>query len=91
MLGMTLIVFGILITSMAFISEGGEGVIVIFPFVFGSVSGWGTVAISVVFFGMFLAMSLLPLIHVFRRTSADEGPSPVMREYYPGSPRSWST
>lgn len=67
MLGMLLIVFGLLITSMAFVAEGGEGVVVIFPFVFGNVGGWSAVALSIAFLAIFVLTSLLPWILVTRR------------------------
>jgi len=62
MIGMMLIVFGFLLMSMAVVPEDAEGVIVIFPFVIGNVSGWTAVVLSVAFLGLFIATSLLPWI-----------------------------
>lgn len=62
MLGMLFIVFGLLITSMVFVAGGGEGVIIIFPFVFGNVGGWASVVLTIAFLGLFIATSLLPWI-----------------------------
>ena len=85
MLGMLLIVFGLLITSMAFVAEGGEGVIVIFPFVFGNVGGWSAVVLSIAFLAIFVLTSLLPWILVTRRGGSGFGSGsiswdPVPRE-----------
>ena len=67
MLGMMLVVFGFLLMSMAVVPEDAEGVIVIFPFVIGNVSGWTAVVLSVAFLGLFIATSLLPWIMFSRR------------------------
>jgi hypothetical protein len=64
---MMLIVFGFLLMSMAVVPEDAEGVIVIFPFVIGNVSGWTAVVLSVAFLGLFIATSLLPWIMFSRR------------------------
>lgn len=77
MLGMLLIVFGLLITSMAFVAEGGEGVIVIFPFVFGNVGGWSAVALSITFLTIFVLTSLLPWILVTRRSGSSFSSRPI--------------
>ena len=73
MLGMLLIVFGLLITSMAFVVEGGEGVIVVFPFVFGNVGGWSAVILSIAFLAIFVLTSLLPWILVTWRSGSGFG------------------
>jgi hypothetical protein len=67
--GMLLIIFGLLITSIALTPEGGfgEGVIVIFPFVFGNIGGWAAVALSIAFLGIFIASSLLPWFLISKR------------------------
>ena len=59
-LGMLFIVLGLMVISMAFVLNEGEGVIVIFPFVFTNVGGWAAVALTLGFLGLFLAMSFLP-------------------------------
>jgi hypothetical protein len=81
MLGMLFIVFGLLITTMAFATEGGEGVIIIFPFVFGNVGGWASLLLTIVFLGIFIATSLLPWIIVSRRR--EYGYSPYKWEHAP--------
>jgi hypothetical protein len=73
MLGMLLIVFGLLITSMAFVVEGGEGVIVVFPFVFGNVGGWSALILSIAFLAIFVLTSLLPWILVTWRSGSGFG------------------
>lgn len=74
MLGMMLIVVGLLLASMAFVLDGGGGeeVIVIFPFVFGNVSGWAAVAFTVAFFALFILSSLLPWYLISRRRGLDD-------------------
>ncbi len=67
MVGMLLVVFGFLLMSLAVVPEDAEGVIVIFPFVIGNVSGWTAVVLSVAFLGLFIATSLLPWIMFSRR------------------------
>lgn len=73
-LGMMLIVVGLLLASMAFVPDGGggEGVIVIFPFVFGNVSGWAAVVFTVAFFVLFILSSLLPWYVVSKRSRFDD-------------------
>lgn len=66
-MGMLFIAFGLMITSMAFIPEDGEGVIVLFPFVIGNVSGTAAAILSLIFLGIFLATSLLPWYMFTRR------------------------
>ncbi len=73
MLGMLLIVFGLLITSMAFVSEGGEGVIIIFPFVFGNIGGWSALVLSIAFLAIFVLTSLLPWVLVSRKSGSGFG------------------
>jgi len=60
MLGMLIIALGLMVVSMAFVPSEGEGVVVIFPFVFTNVGGWAAVALTLGFLGLFLAMSFLP-------------------------------
>lgn len=79
-IGMMLIVFGFLLMSMAVVPEDAEGVIVIFPFVIGNVSGWTAVVLSVAFLCLFIATSLLPWIMFFRRRSW-EGYGPMWWEH----------
>lgn len=71
MIGMLLVVFGFLLMSLAVVPEDTEGVIVIFPFVIGNVSGWTAVVLSVAFLGLFIATSLLPWIMFSRRRPWD--------------------
>ena len=65
--GMFLIVFGLMVTSIAMMPEGGEGAIVLFPFVFGEVSSGTAILLSFVFLGIFIASSLLPWYMFSRR------------------------
>ena len=60
MLGMLFIVLGLMVVSMALVPSEGEGVVVIFPFVFTNVGGWAAVALTLGFLGLFLAISFLP-------------------------------
>ena len=82
--GMLLIIFGLLITSIALTPEGGsgEGVIVIFPFVFGNIGGWATVALSIAFLGIFIASSLLPWL-LFSKKGWGNGLNQARWEYRP--------
>lgn len=84
MLGMLLIVVGLLVTSIALSPEAGvgEGVVVIFPFIFGYVSGLAAVALTIAFLGIFIATSLLPWFLVSRRGLGDDF-SQARREYIP--------
>lgn len=70
MLGLMLITVGLIIASMALVPEGveGEGVVIIFPFVFGNVSGAAAVVFTILFFAFFLLSSLLPW-YIFSRRS----------------------
>jgi len=65
--GILLIVFGLMVTSMAMLPEGGEGAIVLFPFVFGEVSSGVAMLLSFVFLGVFVVSSLLPWYMFSRR------------------------
>ncbi|NQT07985.1 hypothetical protein HQ586_02805 [Candidatus Bathyarchaeota archaeon] len=65
--GMLLIVFGLMVTSIAMMPEDGEGAIVLFPFVFGEISGGLAALLSVVFLGVFIVSSLLPWYMFNRR------------------------
>jgi len=84
MLGMLLVVFGLLITSMALLPVEGEGFIFIFPFVFGNVGGQTAAILSIIFMGLFLASSLLPWLLAYRGRRAWEGFTPFRHE---GGPR----
>lgn len=66
-LGIAFIAMGLLVTSMAFVTRGGEGVIVIFPFVFGNVYGLGGVALMLVLACVFMTASMLPFFMFVRR------------------------
>lgn len=57
---MLLIVFGLMVTSIAMMPEDAEGGFVLFPFVFGEISSGMAVLLSFVFLGVFVASSLLP-------------------------------
>ena len=52
---------------MALMPEGGEGTLVLFPFVFGGVSGGTALLLSFLFLGVFIASSLLPWYMLNRR------------------------
>jgi len=67
-LGLALLAIGLLVTSIAFVTGGGEGLIVIFPFVFGNLDGWTGIALTLVFACAFMAMSMLPFF-LFSRDS----------------------
>lgn len=62
MLGMILIIIGMLITSLAFVSIGeeGNGVVIIFPFVFGNVGGWASVVFTITLLTFFILSSVIP-------------------------------
>ena len=64
---MLLIVFGFMVTSIAMMPEDGEGAVVLFPFVFGEISGGMAALLSVVFLGVFIVTSLLPWYMFNRR------------------------
>ncbi len=75
MLGLMFVSVGLLVMSMAFISNGveGESVIVIFPFVFGNVSGVSAAIFTVLFFAFFILSSLLPWYVFARRRGIADG------------------
>lgn len=75
MLGIMLVSFGLLISLMAFISDGvdGEGVFIIFPFVFGNVSGVAAALFTILFFAFFILSSLLPWYFYSRRSGFADG------------------
>ena len=73
--GFALILMGLMVTSWAFILQGG-GTVVLFPFVFSGVGAPATVLLSLVFFALFTVSSVLPLYILLRRgeyTEWDEG------------------
>jgi len=70
-----LVLLGLMVTSWAFIPQGGATV-VFFPFVFNGVGGPVALLISLIFFALFSLSSLLPLYLLLRRndyTDWDEG------------------
>ena len=83
------VVMGLLIMSTAVISGGvdGEGMFIIFPFVFGNVGGWTAPIITLMFFALFIFSSLFPWYMIRRagglanerRVFYGEGPSPVVK------------
>lgn len=83
MLGMLLIVFGLMIASIALLPEDAEGVVVIFPFVIGNVSGTAAAVLAVVFLGMFMATALLPWFLYSRRRGPWDGYGPFRWEPRP--------
>ena len=86
MLGLILISVGLLIASMAFVSEGldFEGVIVIFPFVFRNVSGGAAIIFTIIFFSFFILTSLLPWYIFSRRSGLTDRVTNYKRDYHPG-------
>ncbi len=73
MLGIMLISLGLIVVSMAFLPEGeSEGVVVIFPFVFGNVGGGAAVALTIMFFIFFVISSILPWYMLQRRSGLDD-------------------
>jgi len=73
--GFMLVLLGLMVTSWAFIPQGGATV-VFFPFVFNGVGGPVALLISLIFFTLFSLSSLLPLYLLLRRndyTDWDEG------------------
>ena len=80
MLGMLLIVFGLMIASIALLPADAEGVVVIFPFVIGNVSGTAAAVLSVVFLGVFMATALLPWFLYSRRRGPWDGYGPFRWE-----------
>jgi len=88
-LGIMFIVIGLLVMSTAVISGGvdGEGMFIIFPFVFGNVGGWTAIIVTLMFFALFLFSSLFPW-YMIRRAGGlanerkviyGEGPSQVVK------------
>ena len=65
--GIAFVAMGLLVTSMAFVTGGREGVIVMFPFVFGNIDGLGGVALTLVFACVFMVASMLPFFMFMRR------------------------
>jgi len=63
--GFVLMFAGLLVASLAFV-EDSEGVVVVFPFVYG-VDGLAGIVLSFLFMGVFLAASLLPWLMLSRR------------------------
>lgn len=66
LLGSLLIVLGLLIVSLSFVVGGGEGFIFIFPFFFSGFGGWASIVLTIFFFLVFVATSLLPWFLVTR-------------------------
>ena len=72
--GLALVLLGLMITSWAFIPQGGAAVL--FPFVFTGAGGTAAMLVSLVFFAVFSLSSLLPLYILLRGndyTDWDEG------------------
>lgn len=65
--GALLIVFGLFVTALAFVQDevGEGGVVIVFPFVLGGVSGPTAVLLTLIFAGIFIALSFLPWL-IFR-------------------------
>ena len=63
--GFVLMFAGLLVASLAFVGDS-EGVVVVFPFVYG-VDGIAGIVLSFLFMGVFLAASLLPWLMLTRR------------------------
>jgi len=57
-----LVVMGLLVISRTIISGEvkGNGMVILFPFVFGNVGGWAAVVITLMFFALFIFSSLFP-------------------------------
>lgn len=66
LLGSLLIILGFLIVSLSFVVGGGEGFIFIFPFFFSGAGGWASIVLTILFFLVFVASSLLPWFLVTR-------------------------
>jgi len=69
--GLTLILLGLMVTSWSFIL-GGEATVVLFPFVLSGLSVPATIIMSMVFFTLFAASSILPLYMLLRRSAYSE-------------------
>jgi len=73
--GLALVLLGLMVTSWGFIL-GGETTVVFFPFLLSGVSAPATIIMSLVFFTLFAASSILPLYMLLRRSEYadwDEG------------------
>jgi hypothetical protein len=75
--GALLIVFGLFIMAVAFVQDeiGKGSMVIVFPFVLGGVSGPTTLLLTLIFTGIFIALSFLPWL-IFRGR-------PSWREYAP--------
>jgi len=82
-LGLLLIVLGFMVSSIALMPEDGEGVIVLFPFVFGNVSGLGAAFLSLLFMAVFLGMYILPWYIMRRQREGFRGFNPVRWDVRP--------
>lgn len=69
--GIALILMGLMVTTWAFIIQGG-GTVVLFPFVFSGVGAPAAVLLSLVFFALFTVSSVLPLYILLRRSEYSE-------------------
>lgn len=60
--GALLIVFGLFVTALAFVQDevGEGGMVIVFPFVLGGVSGPTALVLTLIFAGIFVALSFLP-------------------------------
>ncbi len=83
LLGSLFIVLGLLIMSLSFAVGGGEGFIFIFPFLFSGVGGWASIVLTIIFFSVFVATSLLPWFLMTRRRKPGFVFSTMRREYVP--------
>ena len=63
--GFVLMFTGLVVASLAFVGDG-EGLVVVFPFVYG-VDGLAGIVLSFLFMGVFLVASLLPWLLFVRR------------------------
>jgi len=82
MLGLMLIGVGLLIASMAFVLDGvdSEGIVIIFPFVFGNVSGGAAIVVTIMFFAFFIISSLLPWYLLSKRSGFGDRVATFRRE-----------
>lgn len=83
LLGTIFLVVGLILVSMAFLSEGfeSEGFIIIFPFIFGNVKGSTAIFISLMFLGMFFMISILPWFLMSRRAVWAKGFKPYIIDH----------
>ena len=58
LMGFLLMFAGLMVASLSFVGDG-EGVVLIFPFIYG-VEGWAGILLSLLFMGVFMASSLMP-------------------------------